>query len=236
MEVEPGDTLFGLYQGTPLPERSWSHRQHAARSHLDLPAADRRGLRGRGRDPRLRRGDRHPRVRPLLRHERRGDRGDRGEVLARRVDRGRRLSDAHAEAIRPALPRARRGPTRSSRRSRRSRDERFLEIGPGPGALTLRLAPRVAHLTAIEVDRDLAAELRAASSRPTSTLVVADFLEVDLAPFVAGRPVPRRREPALQHLVADPVPADRAARPPRGEARFRSSAGGDAAVAPPGPR
>ena len=24
MEVEPGDTLFGLYQGTPLPERSWS--------------------------------------------------------------------------------------------------------------------------------------------------------------------------------------------------------------------
>ena len=25
LEVEPGDTLFGLYQGTPLPERSWSH-------------------------------------------------------------------------------------------------------------------------------------------------------------------------------------------------------------------
>ena len=23
MEVEPGDTLFGLYQGTPLPERGW---------------------------------------------------------------------------------------------------------------------------------------------------------------------------------------------------------------------
>lgn len=25
MEVEPGDTLFGLYTGTPLPERSWGH-------------------------------------------------------------------------------------------------------------------------------------------------------------------------------------------------------------------
>jgi predicted Zn-dependent protease with MMP-like domain len=25
MEVEPGDTLFGLYQGTPLPERSWGY-------------------------------------------------------------------------------------------------------------------------------------------------------------------------------------------------------------------
>ena len=25
MEVEPGDTLFGLYQGTPLPERHWGY-------------------------------------------------------------------------------------------------------------------------------------------------------------------------------------------------------------------
>lgn len=25
LDVEPGDTLFGLYQGTPLPERSWGH-------------------------------------------------------------------------------------------------------------------------------------------------------------------------------------------------------------------
>ena len=25
MEVEPPDSLYGLYQGTPLPERAWSH-------------------------------------------------------------------------------------------------------------------------------------------------------------------------------------------------------------------
>jgi predicted Zn-dependent protease with MMP-like domain len=25
MEIEPPDTLFGLYQGTPLPERSWAY-------------------------------------------------------------------------------------------------------------------------------------------------------------------------------------------------------------------
>jgi len=25
MEMEPGDTLFALYQGTPLPERGWSY-------------------------------------------------------------------------------------------------------------------------------------------------------------------------------------------------------------------
>jgi predicted Zn-dependent protease with MMP-like domain len=25
MEIEPGETIFGLYQGTPLPERTWTH-------------------------------------------------------------------------------------------------------------------------------------------------------------------------------------------------------------------
>ena len=25
MDIQPGDTLFGLYQGVPLPERSWGH-------------------------------------------------------------------------------------------------------------------------------------------------------------------------------------------------------------------
>ena len=25
MEIEPPDSLYGLYQGTPLPERSWAH-------------------------------------------------------------------------------------------------------------------------------------------------------------------------------------------------------------------
>jgi 16S rRNA (adenine1518-N6/adenine1519-N6)-dimethyltransferase len=69
-----------------------------------------------------------------------------------------------------------------------SRDERFLEIGPGPGALTLRLAPRVDHLTAIEIDRDLAAELQ--PQLPSNVnLVVGDFLDVDLAPFLTEGPL-----------------------------------------------
>lgn len=25
LEVEPGESLFGLYQGTPLPDRGWTH-------------------------------------------------------------------------------------------------------------------------------------------------------------------------------------------------------------------
>src|ERR1700694_3536730 len=66
--------------------------------------------------------------------------------------------------------------------------DRFVEIGPGPGALTLRLAPRVEHLTAIEVDRDLAVELQAGLP-PNVDLVIGDILHVDLAPYFTGGPV-----------------------------------------------
>ena len=85
--------------------------------------------------------------------------------------------------------------------------DRFVEIGPGPGALTFRLAPRVAHLTAIEVDRDIAAELR--PRLPDNVdLVVADVLEVDLvaqaeAPFrVAGNLPYNISTPILFRLIA----------------------------------
>ena len=44
-------------------------------------------------------------------------------------------------------------------------DETFLEIGPGRGALTRPLAARAAHVVAFEIDRDLAAALRASSCR-----------------------------------------------------------------------
>ncbi len=57
--------------------------------------------------------------------------------------------------------------------------DRFLEIGPGPGALTLRLAPRVAHLTAVELDREMA-EALAPRLPPNVSLVELDFLEFDL--------------------------------------------------------
>ena len=39
MEIEPPDTLLGLYQGTPLTERGVGTRQHAARSHPALSGA-----------------------------------------------------------------------------------------------------------------------------------------------------------------------------------------------------
>jgi 16S rRNA (adenine1518-N6/adenine1519-N6)-dimethyltransferase len=57
--------------------------------------------------------------------------------------------------------------------------DRFIEIGPGPGTITEPLAARVAHVLAVEVDRDLAASL-AARRLPNVTVVAADVLTVDL--------------------------------------------------------
>lgn len=59
----------------------------------------------------------------------------------------------------------------------------LLEIGPGRGAITRPLAPLVARLLAIEVDRDLAADLDAAGL-PNVTVVTDDVLAVDLVPVV----------------------------------------------------
>ena len=58
--------------------------------------------------------------------------------------------------------------------------DRFLEIGPGPGVLTERLAPRVAHLIAVELDRDMVAALRPRLPSNVS-LVEQDFLDFDLS-------------------------------------------------------
>jgi len=55
-------------------------------------------------------------------------------------------------------------------------DQTFVEIGPGHGALTRPLAARAKEVIAYEIDRDLAAELRAAAL-PNVTIVEGDFLE-----------------------------------------------------------
>jgi 16S rRNA (adenine1518-N6/adenine1519-N6)-dimethyltransferase len=64
-------------------------------------------------------------------------------------------------------------------------DDAILEIGPGRGAITRPLAERAGKLLAIEIDRDLAAELDA--TKPANVTVVAgDVLSVDLAPIVTS--------------------------------------------------
>ena len=81
-------------------------------------------------------------------------------------------------------------------------EDRFLEIGPGPGALTSRLAPLVSHLTAIEVDPEMVTALRP-TLPPNVELIEADFLDYDVA-AVAGRG-PVRVVGNLPYNVSSPI-------------------------------
>jgi 16S rRNA (adenine1518-N6/adenine1519-N6)-dimethyltransferase len=83
-------------------------------------------------------------------------------------------------------------------------DNTFLEIGPGRGALTKPLAPRVARLIAVEIDRGLAADL--ASDAPANVEIVAgDFLEVDLDEALSGATLPVRVLGNLPYNVSSPI-------------------------------
>ena len=65
----------------------------------------------------------------------------------------------------------------------------FSKSGRAPGILTLRLAPRVARLVAVEIDRDLIAGLTP-KLPANATIVAGDVLDIDLAAALLGR---RRR-------------------------------------------
>ena len=80
--------------------------------------------------------------------------------------------------------------------------DRFLEVGAGPGALTLRLAPRVAHLTAIEVDREMV-DLLTPELPSNVTLVHQDFLETPVADLLADGPL--RVAGNLPYNVSSPI-------------------------------
>lgn len=62
--------------------------------------------------------------------------------------------------------------------------ETVVEIGPGAGAITAILVPRARRLIAIELDRALAAQLRA--QFPSVEVLQADILTVDLSALRSG--------------------------------------------------
>jgi len=62
----------------------------------------------------------------------------------------------------------------------------MVEIGPGLAALTQPLLERLGRLTVIELDRDLAARLRA---NPRLNVIEADVLNVDFAAIAQGTPI-----------------------------------------------
>jgi 16S rRNA (adenine1518-N6/adenine1519-N6)-dimethyltransferase len=78
----------------------------------------------------------------------------------------------------------------------------FVEIGPGRGALTRPLAAQAGHVTAVEIDRDLASDLRAAAL-PNVTVVDGDFLELARSALPSD---PRLRVAGnLPYNVASPI-------------------------------
>ena len=84
-------------------------------------------------------------------------------------------------------------------------DDLMVEIGPGDGALTFPLLASGCELHAIEIDRDLAARLRAQAPRhPNLVVHEADALEFDLAGVA---PPPRRIRVAgnLPYNISTPL-------------------------------
>ncbi|HYG42457.1 MAG TPA: 16S rRNA (adenine(1518)-N(6)/adenine(1519)-N(6))-dimethyltransferase RsmA [Bordetella sp.] len=88
-----------------------------------------------------------------------------------------------------------------------ARDDRVVEIGPGLSALTQPLLRGLAHLTVVEIDRDLAARLRNKYPSEHLTVVEADALTVDFASLgtqlrVVGNLPYNISSPLLFHLMA----------------------------------
>ena len=84
-------------------------------------------------------------------------------------------------------------------------DELVLEIGPGCGALTFPLLASGCELHAVEIDRDLAARLRAHGARhPNLVVHEADALEFDLA-RIAAPPRRLRVTGNLPYNIATPL-------------------------------
>jgi 16S rRNA (adenine1518-N6/adenine1519-N6)-dimethyltransferase len=84
-------------------------------------------------------------------------------------------------------------------------DQDFIEIGPGPGALTRPLTERARSVTAYEIDRDLAAALTD-EAIPNLTIIEGDFLELsDAASPQPLAPSPCRVAGNLPYNVASPI-------------------------------
>ncbi len=90
-------------------------------------------------------------------------------------------------------------------------DDVALEIGPGLGVLTRRLADCVRHVHAVELDRSLAPRLGDLEARDNVDLHWGDALRLDLA---ALRPQPTKLVANLPYNVATPIVAESLSRQP----------------------
>ena len=78
----------------------------------------------------------------------------------------------------------------------------MIEIGPGLGAMTQPLVERLGHLTVIELDRDLAIQLRAQANL---TVIEADVLRVDFRMLADAAPHKIRVVGNLPYNISTPI-------------------------------
>jgi 16S rRNA (adenine1518-N6/adenine1519-N6)-dimethyltransferase len=77
-----------------------------------------------------------------------------------------------------------------------------LEVGPGLGVLTARLADRVAHVHTVEIDRSLEPQLAPLAARPNVELRFGDALALDLTEL---DPAPAKLVANLPYNIATPL-------------------------------
>ncbi|HEV2011668.1 MAG TPA: 16S rRNA (adenine(1518)-N(6)/adenine(1519)-N(6))-dimethyltransferase RsmA [Candidatus Limnocylindria bacterium] len=83
-------------------------------------------------------------------------------------------------------------------------DDDVLEIGPGPGVLTVALADRARSVTAVEIDERMVAVLRdTVGARENVRVVRADALAVDL--YALGERPPTRIVANLPYQITSPL-------------------------------
>jgi len=92
-------------------------------------------------------------------------------------------------------------------------DDRIIEIGPGLGALTCQLIQPLAHLTVVELDRDIIPKLQvrcrnqkttqSQSAMDKLTILEQDALALELAPLAAEGPL--RIAGNLPYNIATPL-------------------------------
>ncbi|HVN92274.1 MAG TPA: 16S rRNA (adenine(1518)-N(6)/adenine(1519)-N(6))-dimethyltransferase RsmA [Terracidiphilus sp.] len=80
-----------------------------------------------------------------------------------------------------------------------------VEIGPGKGAITGALASRAGHVIAIELDRELAADLRNHFQPTCLTVVEDDVLRFDFAAAAARNGSPLRVAGNLPYAITSPI-------------------------------
>src|SRR5262245_55984374 len=84
------------------------------------------------------------------------------------------------------------------------KDDTFLEIGPGRGALTRPLAARAGKVVAVEIDRKLATALEE-EALPNVRVLGVDFLAVDLHDLLKEETIPLRVAGNLPYNISSPI-------------------------------